>query len=355
MLTVFAAPFALSAATQVLDTPPEQAEQDLSYLENRTLLLHDPQTGRFRLYDLKWPVARNAFGYSGAEPSEKAEEKRLYEIALWHSTHFRDVLGVAGALYLQGGEDTLISLAVFDAESQNIRAGQMWAAKFHLSDNDAALLCSLYAGRDALLGLRQLPGERIDWLILASASAKRLGDEGSEAVHMSNLGSAYLELRNPQTAIEYLELGLEINKREGDRRGEGSALGNLVIAHRQLGKPQQAIDFCERQLKITRDICDAFGEGNALGNIGLAYADLGNHTRAIENYQMQIEIAHGAGNRRGEGNALYNWAVEQVKLGEIGEAIEKGEAALKIYEQIEDPNAEKVRQALAEWRSQQTP
>ena len=56
MLTVFAAPFTLSAATQVLDTTPEQAEQDLSYLENRTLLLHDPQTGRFRL--LRRRVAR---------------------------------------------------------------------------------------------------------------------------------------------------------------------------------------------------------------------------------------------------------------------------------------------------------
>ena len=38
------------------------------------------------------------------------------------------------------------------------------------------------------------------------------------------------------------------------------------------------------------------------------------------------------------------------KLGESAQAIARAEAALNIYEAIEDPNAAKVRQQLAEWR-----
>jgi len=38
------------------------------------------------------------------------------------------------------------------------------------------------------------------------------------------------------------------------------------------------------------------------------------------------------------------------KLGERAQAIAHAEAALKIFEQIEDPNTSKVRVQLAEWR-----
>ncbi len=40
------------------------------------------------------------------------------------------------------------------------------------------------------------------------------------------------------------------------------------------------------------------------------------------------------------------------QLGERDRAIPLAEAALQIYEQIEDPNAEKVRRKLAQWRAE---
>jgi hypothetical protein len=39
------------------------------------------------------------------------------------------------------------------------------------------------------------------------------------------------------------------------------------------------------------------------------------------------------------------------KLGDSAQAIANAEAALKILDQIEDPNADKVRMRLAEWRN----
>ena len=66
-----------------------------------------------------------------------------------------------------------------------------------------------------------------------------------------------------------------------------------------------------------------------------------------------MEIARETGDRRGEGTMLYNRAVALDKLGRRDEAIADARAALQIYEQIEDPNADQVRQALADWGAPQ--
>ena len=77
---------------------------------------------------------------------------------------------------------------------------------------------------------------------------------------------------------------------------------------------------------------------------------MGEIRRAIEFYDKALEIAREIGDRRREGGALFNLALALDKLGERAQAIARAEAALKIYEQIEDPNTARVRQQLAEWR-----
>ena len=103
-------------------------------------------------------------------------------------------------------------------------------------------------------------------------------------------------------------------------------------------------------MAIAREIGDRRGEGQDLGNLGIAYGNLGEYRRAIEYYEQQLAIAREIGDRRGEGNALWNMSLALDKLGERAKAIENAEAALKIYDQIESPNAERVRKQLEGWR-----
>jgi tetratricopeptide (TPR) repeat protein len=72
--------------------------------------------------------------------------------------------------------------------------------------------------------------------------------------------------------------------------------------------------------------------------------------KAIEFYEQALVIRREIGDRRGEGNDLWNSALAFYKLSDRAQAIARAEAALRIYEAIEDPNAAKVRAALAEWR-----
>ncbi len=75
--------------------------------------------------------------------------------------------------------------------------------------------------------------------------------------------------------------------------------------------PHQQITWLEAAVKAAREIGDRRGEGNALGNLGLAYKNLGEPRRAIELHEQ----------------------------------------ALRIFEEIEDPNAEKVRSAITAIRT----
>jgi tetratricopeptide (TPR) repeat protein len=78
---------------------------------------------------------------------------------------------------------------------------------------------------------------------------------------------------------------------------------------------------------------------------------LGQTNKAIDHYEQVLGIMSEIGDRRGEGNAEFNMAVALNKLGQRAQAIERAEAALAIFEAIEDTYADKVRRRLEKWRA----
>lgn len=382
-LSVFPADFDREAAAAVWEVTKEEARDSLSDLLERSLVLYDDETARYRLHDLVRLFTDAQLG----EAERAASQQR-------HSNCYKTLLGRADDLYLQGGEAIKQGLALFNLEWRNIQSGQAWAASHAEKDDEAAKLCSDYSTAGTfILHLRQHPRDRIRWresalsaarqtnkrstegthlgnLGLAYAAlgetrraieyyeqhiaiAREVGDKRGEGASLNNLGLAYADLGETRRAIEYYEQYLAIAREIGYRRGEGSALGNLGVAYKNLGETRRAIEVYEQQLIITREIRDRRGEGIALGNLGLAYAVLGETQRAIEYYEQRLAIAQEIGDRRGEGNALWNMSLALDELSDRVRAILNAEAALKIYEQVEHPSAGKVRNQLAEWRGQE--
>ena len=116
--------------------------------------------------------------------------------------------------------------------------------------------------------------------------------------------------------------------------------------------PKRQSSSTKKHLVIAREIGDRRGEGNALGNLGNAYTDLGDAKKAIEFYEKHLVIAREIGDRRGEGTALFNLSLSLDNLGQRTKAIDVARSALNIYEQIESPYAERVRQKLAKWQNE---
>lgn len=186
----------------------------------------------------------------------------------------------------------------------------------------------------------------------ALAIYRQMGNRRSEGHSLNNLGIAYKNLGDLQKAIELYEQSLSIKEQTGDRRGAASCFGNLGIVYARLGDIHKSVEFQQRALAIYRELGDRRGEVTALGNLSVSYKNLGEVRKAIELQEEQVVITRETGDRRNEGGALWNSAVAYDILGEREKAIPRAEAALKIFEAIEDPNAAKVRAALAEWRKQ---
>jgi tetratricopeptide (TPR) repeat protein len=182
------------------------------------------------------------------------------------------------------------------------------------------------------------------------AIALESGDRVGEAQSLGALGIAYESLGEYGPAIERHERHLAIAREIGDRRGEGAALGNLGVAYHSLGKYGRAIEFNGKSLAVARQIGDILGEANALGNLGLAHCSLGKYRLAMDCYERQQAISRETGHREGEGNALWNSSLLLYGLGYREEAIAGARQALRIFEEIEDPAAGKVRLHMERWR-----
>jgi tetratricopeptide (TPR) repeat protein len=378
LLSVFPATFDAAAEEVVC---ADAGHVQLSDLVRRSLVLYDEGTKRYRLHDLA-----RLFADAKLSAEERAVGQKRF------ATHYKNVLAAAKELYKEGGESLLRGLALFDLEWGNIQAGHAWvAAQADPADADVARLGMTYPDAGVyVLYLRQHSRERISWLEIALAAARRLQDRAGEGTALGNLGTAYADLGETHRAIQFHEQYLAIAREIGDRRGEGAVLGNLGIDYKNLGETSRAIQFYEQQLAIGREIGDRRGEGNALGNLGnayylqgetrraiqfheqalpilreigdrraegavlgnlgLAYDNLGETNRAIQFYEQQLAIVTEIGDRRGEGNALWNMSLVLDQLGKRAQAIQHAEQALTIREQIEDPNAAKGRAQLAAWR-----
>lgn len=79
---------------------------------------------------------------------------------------------------------------------------------------------------------------------------------------------------------------------------------------------------------------------------------MGEPQRALELYEQSLGIYKEIRDRRGEGLVLWNISLALDQIGDRPRAIAQAEESLKIYEEIEIPNAAKVRQKLDEWRDE---
>jgi len=281
-------------------------------------------------------------------------------------------LGLAGYALLDSQRDHILAvqLACYEAGLWEAVGAITWAIEDYLdlqghwTERIAVIQAGLNAARSdkaqydeaAFLNLLGLAynalGESrkaIEFYEQALAISKEIGDQQGEGAVPGNLGNAYRDLGETRKAIEYFEQILKLHREIGDRWNEGKDLNNLGIAYADLGEFRKAIEYYEQDLAIAREIGDRRGEGAVLGNLGIAYSHLGETRKAIEYYGLRLTIAREIGDMRGEANALFNSSLTLHQLGEHSEAIEKAEDALQIFEQMESPNAERVKQKLAEW------
>jgi tetratricopeptide (TPR) repeat protein len=301
-LGVFPASFDANAAGAIWDLKENETAKLLGSLRRYSLLDYDETSSQYNLHDLLADYALSQM---------EAEEKGIARIS--HSVYYSKVLGNINQIYLQGGENILLCLRLYDAEWMNIVAGQRTSVVYLEENSEAAQACNGYAWQGSINSLRLKPKHQIKWIEDGMRASRVLRDRKAEGAHLGNLGLAYSDLGDARKAIEFHEQALVIHREIGDRRGEGNALGNLGNAYYSLGDARKAIEFYEQRIAIAREIGDRLGEGNALFNMGLALYGLEEKSRAIDLVKQAMEIYEGIESPTAERalNALREWGVLQ--------------------------------------------
>jgi tetratricopeptide (TPR) repeat protein len=339
-------------------------------------------------------IVKQSAASRGANRIEWLHMAQRKEAQRRHAAYYETVIRGLNDLYLAGGTALNLGLTLFDLEWHNIQLGWSRAETLSGEDDSAAGLCNLYPrGGAALLNMRLHAKERLRWLQTAVECARRLKDRRLEARHLGDMGVAYAALgerlraielfneqhciaieisdrsgeaaalgnlgntniltHNPKRAAECYEQALSIYREDGVRRGEADALNNLGVAKRDLGQIPSAIENHEAAVILYREIGYRRGEGQTLNNLGIVYRKEGGYKKAIELFAEALTIFRELKDTRGEGLALWNCATVTDKLGRRREAIVQAEAALEIFQRSEDPNATRVDQMLAKWRTEE--
>lgn len=192
----------------------------------------------------------------------------------------------------------------------------------------------------------------VNYYVQQLAIAREVGDRRGEGSALNNLGIDCHCLQEYDRATEYHEQYLQITREVGDRRGEGMALGNLGSDCCALGEYRRAIDYLEQDLAITREIGDKRGEKVVQGSLGFAHYKLGDYRRAFECHERCLLLAKETGDKRNQGKALWNMSMALHAVGERDHAIANAEAALKLFEELEDGFARRVSRHLEMWRAE---
>jgi tetratricopeptide (TPR) repeat protein len=167
-----------------------------------------------------------------------------------------------------------------------------------------------------------------------------LGDRSGEAINLTSLGNVYEQLGRYGEAMACQEESLTIFRELGDRSGEANSLGNLGSVYERLGRYEEAIASHQNSLTIRRELGDRRDEATTLNGLGVAYERLGRYEEAIASHQNSLTICRELGDRHGEATTLNGLGVAYQRLGRYEEAIACHQNSLTNFHELGDPHGQ---------------
>src|SRR5687767_6816519 len=135
---------------------------------------------------------------------------------------------------------------------------------------------------------------------------REAGDRRGEAMTLTNMGTVYNLLSEPQNALKHLDQALAVWRAISDRHLEAITLtihGRVFYA---LGEPQKALESYGRALPVMRAVGDQSGEAGTFTLIGTVYRLLGEPQLALDHFAQALPVWRAVGDRRNEATVLNN-------------------------------------------------
>jgi tetratricopeptide (TPR) repeat protein/transcriptional regulator with XRE-family HTH domain len=176
---------------------------------------------------------------------------------------------------------------------------------------------------------------------------RRLGDQMGEAFAQQNLSSLAEAQGRYSDAIDHGEEALRLFQATGHAVAAAALLGDIAWFHALLGNYQQARAFCEESLAHSAKLDDCDFEYNVWDTLGYIDHHLGDFAGAAAHFDVALDLCRDNGDRCTEAVILIHAGDARRAAGELPLARQAWQQALAIYDDIDHPDAEKVRAKLA--------
>ena len=182
--------------------------------------------------------------------------------------------------------------------------------------------------------------EALEYLDMAIAIARRIGEKWAEGYGETNLGDIYQSLEHFGAAVAHyrtaLDIAREIKTETGQDPGGDITLTSLADTYRKLHRFDDALDCSRQALAISREIGDHWGEGFAQHIIGVTLRDLRQFGKAINHLQQGLAVRREIGDKHGQAKILASLGNVLRDNGQIGPAEIAWSEAISIFSDLGD-------------------
>ena len=140
----------------------------------------------------------------------------------------------------------------------------------------------------------------------------------------------------------------DLHRAAGDALLAARSLNDVGYCHALAGSYRQAIAHCELSLAHLRASGKPGYEAPVWRSLGFIYHQLGSHRRAIGCYERSLELSRTLCDRFSEGGTLSDLGDVYYSAGEADAARRTWASALRIFKEIEHPDADLVSARLTD-------
>jgi DNA-binding SARP family transcriptional activator/tetratricopeptide (TPR) repeat protein len=345
------------SAAALLGVGVREAEDVLEHLLDMHLV-EQYEIGRYAFHDLVRSFARRLLG--GSPQEERAAFGRLLD-------HYLSVTDRACRTLYPGrasiGEPSGAPAAAqlpaittaAQAEGLFDREHVMLLAAVERAEEEGFHHHAVHLARNLVFHLnsRSYLEEYLRAAGVAVSAARKLRDERTLCLSLTNLSAVLWKLGRFREGIEAATEALGITRRLGDRGGESICLDQLGLLHSCLGHLAQARRYLEQAVELHDDLPDSRQRSYAWCNLSSVYAWSGRYEEAAAAAERAALLCQGSEARGEEIIALTDLAAARLGMGQPAAALVPLERALELGDESRMPENLALTLALAAEASEQ--
>jgi DNA-binding SARP family transcriptional activator/Tfp pilus assembly protein PilF len=325
-----------AASLAAVDEP--EARRLLAEL-TRAHLVAEHLLGRYALHDLLRAYALDEARTTDSEPERAAAIGRALDHYL-HTAHDGAVLvlpalgpmplaqpnpGTAPEQFTEPEQ----ALAWFEAEYQVLLAASGAAVDWGLDSHGWQM-------SHVLLPFLALQAHSLDW-----SAKKRMtvaaGTRDEAAKIASGAGDIEGTLGVNEWVTQYYANSIKVYRQLGNRRGEALSLHALASIAEYQGQYAEALRYAEQSASTCHDIGDKAGETEMLNAVGWYHAHLGDYRQARDLCRQALVLNSRYGTRHLEGDIWSSLGYTEFQAGDLDEAAACYERALGVFRTVDEP------------------